>query len=311
MDLNSELDKIKNDFTYSVSEISKKFDNSLAEISNKFDNTIKSINIKFEQCNKSTKDLFQTSVDTIMSKLDKSIDVISNNFIKLNSNVNNEITRLDKKIIDFSNEQDTKINKLKTELSNSIKSINNIQNVSDNNNKNNNDILSYKNECIRELADRQGKEKNLIIFGLKENTLQDSQDNKAEDKKQIIKIAESINTNVYPETLYTTRLNSQSGDVPRPLKIIFKDSLIRNAFLQGYLKNMHHPNLSGLNITQNRTRMQREAYKLAKVDLLRKREENTQLGGTAIYVIREIQGSFVIKKKQTSQPPQLQMNIQQ
>ena len=85
------------------------------------------------------------------------------------------------------------------------------------------------NTVTKENKDRERRDKNVIIFGIKESTKTDITEKKADDLVEIHKLTDNVNKD-QDNIVRLFRIKSKSG--VSPIIVEFKDSGIRNEFIK-------------------------------------------------------------------------------
>jgi len=91
--------------------------------------------------------------------------------------------------------------------------------------------MNIVNAVSDENKERNKKEKNVIVFGLKESVKESIADKKVEDDEEVNKICEALS--LQSDTVEGVfRLKTKDTTKPKPLVMVLKDKETRNKFLQ-------------------------------------------------------------------------------
>jgi hypothetical protein len=122
-----------------------------------------------------------------------------------------------------------------------------------------------------ESKERYKKEKNVIIFGLKESAKESITDKKSEDAQEINKILQVLSLeNEKVEGGF--RLNARDTSKPKPLVLVLKDRETRNKFLQAARKLKNSEDHKTVFLGPDLTEAQRLQYR----ELVKIRDENNE-----------------------------------
>lgn len=182
------------------------------------------------------------------------------------------------------------INELKAviaELKNEVAELKSRNSAPPNNNINNDDF----NNIVHEVIERQKRSKNIIIYGLKENSNNDQHvrlTHDTENVKNILNFLSVDTSNADIKPIRLGKLLTNTGK-PRPIKITFKEEqAVQNiTYKARQLKNSEY---SYINISPDRTPKQIEHYK----SLLNQLNERKANGETNL-AIKYINGIPTIK----------------
>lgn len=112
-------------------------------------------------------------------------------------------------------------------------------------------------EVIQEIAERQKREANIIIFKLPENV---------NCKQQVVDIIKKIAPEVITDQLTIRRLGTGNGQKPAPVKVTLNSSVDVIAVLKN--KRKLKDSFPQIVIATDQTKMQQEYYKKVKGELL-------------------------------------------
>jgi len=120
--------------------------------------------------------------------------------------------------------------------------------------------LNLLNVVSDENKERNKKEKNIVVFGLKNSTKESITEKKADDVDQINQMLEVLSiTNVPVEGAF--RINAKDKEKPRPLVVVLKDKEARNKILQAAKKLKEVEEYKSVFLCPDLTEAQRLKYK--------------------------------------------------
>lgn len=125
---------------------------------------------------------------------------------------------------------------------------------------------SLVSEVVTELAERNIRKRNLIIFKMPESLEADGRARKRADEESVRKLMDDLNCAVDIQ-LKAIRIGSRSESRTRPLKVILSSEEIVNRVVQNASKLRRLPQYSDIALSVDRTPTQRLQYKQIKEQL--------------------------------------------
>jgi len=138
-----------------------------------------------------------------------------------------------------------------------------------------------------ESKERYKKEKNVIIFGLKESAKESITDKKSDDAQEINKILEVLSLkNEKVEGNF--RLKVRDTTKPKPLVLVLKDRETRNKFLQAARKLKNSEDHKSVFLGPDLTEAQRLQYReLVKIRDEKNEKMSSDMKARKIWCIRD------------------------
>lgn len=121
---------------------------------------------------------------------------------------------------------------------------------------------------VHELADREQRRKNLIVFNMPESVQGTNESKKRVDEQSV----RSLISNLVPEDLSQARINvvrigNRGDNKIRPLKVVLPSETIVANILRNSKKLHDLPQYDRVAVSSDRTPMQRQQYNLLKREL--------------------------------------------
>lgn len=139
----------------------------------------------------------------------------------------------------------------------------------------NNDVINNRaisgemfNEIVQEVTERQKRTRNIIIYGIKENSNGDMATRKKHDTDCVKNVVNFVSTDVSTQDLNPIRLGKYLPDShkPRPIRITFDNEQTVNTIIRN-AKQLKGSEFRNISISFDRTPKQIEYYKTLKKQL--------------------------------------------
>ena len=129
------------------------------------------------------------------------------------------------------------------------------------------------NDILKEIHEQEIRKKNVIVFGMKEQTENNNKERYIKDKETIGKLLATINDiNLISEgdirySIYRLGKYNANSPSPRPLKISFSTAIIRDIVLSCCKHLKGKVEWEGISIVPDLTKVQQHLSKLERTDL--------------------------------------------
>lgn len=144
-------------------------------------------------------------------------------------------------------------------------------------------------ESVREIAEREKRQKNLILFNVEESEADNAEDRKAHDLQEVENVVEHLDMSIPPTATKPVRLGKKREDGnPRPLRVTVGSVESRDEFLKKAknLAEADNEKAKNTSIKRDMTPLEREMTRNLVRIRNTKREEAERSGNPAIWVIR-------------------------
>lgn len=133
---------------------------------------------------------------------------------------------------------------------------------------NNNCNLDYE-EIIQEINERNVRKRNVVVFGLPENSNLSSADRKVRDLNAVTNVLRYLSPTYDTSNINQFRLGKfdATKTSARPIKIILNDEQLVHELIRNAKQLQNHDTLSGVRISLDRTPRQLEYYRSLKNEM--------------------------------------------
>ncbi|KAK5649431.1 hypothetical protein RI129_000460 [Pyrocoelia pectoralis] len=142
------------------------------------------------------------------------------------------------------------------------------------NTQNNSRNIYEKEEIVNEIAERQRRATNIIVFGLPVSEADDVSQSKVNDNSKVTKVIGALASVPYDNVKAFRIGRPRTDNKPRPVKVVLKSVNEAISILKNKHKLRDHHLYNNLNIAADQTPMQREYLNTLRDELLKKGDPN-------------------------------------
>lgn len=218
----NEIQEIRSQL-YHMNQLLEKYAGSNEKLLNKMQESISEVKTQIEEIktsNEKTNNLFRESITDIKIQMNE-LKSTSSNILLEHNNIKSKVTLLENKI--STNE-------------NKIKSLESIPPKYELTTSTNINAVLSSNEClIREIRDRQEREKNIIIMGIPEQNCQSTEERIYKDEIEVMAVTQSIYKDIQ-KPLKIIRLGKYNPTKNRRIKVCYDSKEPAKQLLRGKIK---------------------------------------------------------------------------